>query len=294
MSMYTLALFEKYRASLIGLAYRITGSISEAEDITQDAFLKWNAADHASIQSPHAWLMKVVTRLSLDYLKSTKHKRESYVGPWLPEPYLADADTPADQHELDETITMALLVLLDRLSPAERASFILHDLFHFQFSEISHILDIKAASCRKLASRARVKIAQSSFSDNVSKAEHDKIVTAFFAAIKNGDVSQLVALLKDNVALHADGGGKAVAALQIIEGLDAVVNFLLKYVAPAYKAIAKSEKMSLRYVWFNGSDGFIIQAAKRTISAFNFLIIDNKIKTIHVLRNPDKLKYFEN
>ena len=176
--------FEAHRSKLIGLAYRITGSIAEAEDIAQETFLKWADADHKAIQSPYSWLVTVATRMALDHLKSARVQREAYIGPWLPEPLIADNETPENKHELDESITMALLVLLERLSPGERASFILHDLFHFNFDEVGEILDKTGGSCRKLASRAREKIDKDAVQYNPNKEDHLEIVSAFFGAVK--------------------------------------------------------------------------------------------------------------
>lgn len=292
MSSATSEIFAVYRSPLIGLAYRITGSITEAEDIIQETFLKWTKVDHKAIQSPYAWLTKVATRMSLDHLNSARVKRESYIGPWLPEPFIADNETPENEHELDESITMALLVLMEQLSPGERASFILHDLFHFNFDEIGEILDKTGTACRKLASRAREKIDKDSIQQMPSKEDHFKIVSAFIDAVKSGDLTELVLLLKENVILHADGGGKALAALRILEGLEAVADFLLEKVAPSFVAV-DSAGVLISHVWFNGSPGFVIRADAKPVSAFNFEIDNGMIKKIHALRNPEKLKIFD-
>lgn len=285
--------FETHRPKLVGLAYRITGSIAEAEDIAQETFLKWAAADHESIQSPYSWLMTVASRLALDHLKSARVRRESYVGPWLPEPFISDVETPEDERELDESITMALLILLEQLSPGERATFILHDLFHFDFAEVGEILGKTGTSCRKLASRARQKIDKDAMHHNPSKEDHMEIITAFFSAVKKGDMEELVTLLRDNVTLHADGGGKAIAAPEILKGLDTVAPFLLNVLTPAFQAV-DSREATMSHVWFNGAPGFVIWVDAKPVSAFNFELEDQKIKKIHALRNPDKLKFFDN
>lgn len=292
MSATTIDTFEAHRSRLIGLAYRITGSTSEAEDIAQETFLKWVDVDQKTIRSPSSWLMKVATRLALDHLKSAKVQRESYIGPWLPEPFIPDNKIPENEHELDESVTMALLVLLDQLSAAERAAFILHDLFHFNFEEIGEILDRTGASCRKLASRARQKIDKDRIKANPHKDEYLKIVSAFFTAVKNGSMSELVLLLRENVSLHADGGGKAAAASRILKGSDIVVKFLLKVVTKAFTKV-DSIDAAISYVWFNGTPGFVIWTDGQPESAFNFEIEEQTIKKIHVLRNPDKLKFFK-
>ena len=286
--------FEMNRSTLLSLAYRITGSIAEAEDIVQDAFIKWSHANHGTIQSPRSWLMTVVTRQAMDHLKSARVQRESYIGPWLPEPFInPDNKTPEVEHELDETITMALLVLLEQLTPGERASFILHDLFHYHFDEIARILNKTGASCRKLASRAREKIDKDALSQTLNKEDYIQIIDAFFEAVKKGDMAGLESLLRENVIMHTDGGGKAAAAVKLLEGLDTVAHFLIKVVSPNLSQTG-DEATSISNVWFNGTPGFVLWKDKKPVSAFNFAIKGNKIKSIYALRNPDKLKFFIN
>ncbi|MFV1983872.1 MAG: RNA polymerase sigma factor SigJ [Thiohalomonadales bacterium] len=293
MTTTTLDIFELHQSKLIGLAYRITGSIAEAEDITQETFLKWAATDQKKIQAPYSWLMKVATRMSLDHLKSARVQRESYIGPWLPEPFITDYKTPEAEHELDESITMALLVLLEQLAPGERAVFILHDLFHFNFDEIGEILDKSGTSCRKLASRARAKITRDKIQESSNKSVHKEIIAAFFNAVKKGDVNNLTSLLKDDVIIHVDDGGKAKAALKILKGQQTIATFLVNVVTPDFSGM-NSEEITNTYLWFNGSPGFVIRENSKPVSAFNFEIKNHKIKKIHVLRNPDKLKFFNN
>ena len=184
--------YETHKSKLIGIAYRIVGSVSESEDIVHETFIKWFDADHGAIRSPYLWLVTVTTRLSLDYLRKSSVKRQSYVGEWLPEPFIEDKDIPENEFELDESVTMALLILLDKLSPPERASFILHDLFCFNFDEIGEILNKSGMSCRKLASRARVRIEKDKVKHRPSGNEHRRVVSAFFNAVKNGDMNNLV------------------------------------------------------------------------------------------------------
>ncbi len=284
--------FETHRSKLIGLAYRITGSISEAEDIVQEAFLKWFSADHETIRSHYSWLITVTTRLSLDHLKSARVQRQSYIGPWLPEPFIADKETPEKGLELDESITMALLVLLEQLSPGERAAFILHDLFHFDFDEIGEILQKTSPSCRKLASRARGKIDTDTTDHRANKEEYFGVVSAFFDAVKNGNVPELVSLLQKNVAFHSDGGGKVPAALEILKGADTTAAFLMEKVRPSF-AEADMAETAITFTWFNGSPGFVVRINKKPVSAFNFEIENHTIKKIHALRNPDKLRLFD-
>lgn len=288
MSAGFLETYETYRSKLIGIAYRITGSVSESEDIAHETFIRWLDADHKTIELPYYWLVTVATRLALDHLKSARVKRQCYIGPWLPEPFIEDKDAPEHEHELDESVTMALLVVLEKLSPAERATFILHDLFHFSFEEIAGILEKTAASCRKLASRARKKVKTNQTQSRPTTEEQRAVISAFFNAIKHGNVENLVALLKDNVTFHADGGGKAVAALGILQGDGAIAKFLVDHITEDFS----NSNAQASSVWFNGSPGIVITAHGHTISAFNLELDEGKIKTIHALRNPDKLKFF--
>jgi RNA polymerase sigma-70 factor (ECF subfamily) len=304
MSATAIDAFKTHRSNLIGLVYRITGSRAEAEDIVQEIFIKWIDTDHQKINSARAWLMKIATRMALDYMKSASVKRVSYIGPWLPEPYIEENRSteqeleidkgnisPDKELELDESISMALLVLLEILSPAERASFILHDLFHFDFEEIGEILEKSESSCRKLASRARLKIGKDPIGAKQNTDEHIQMLTAFFNAIKNGDVTGLVALLKENVTLHPDGGGKAMASLEMVKGAVSVSEFLMEKVRPGFMA-SESTDVTIRMTWFNGSPGLIVRDRGTPVTAFNFEMEAGVIKNIHALRNPDKLRVF--
>lgn len=291
MSSTAVDIFETHRSNLIGLAYRITGSRVEAEDIVQETFLKWLRVDHEAIGSEHAWLMKVATRISLDYLKSAKVKRTSYIGPWLPEPFITDEKTPEKDLELDESISMALLVLLEQLSPAERASFILHDLFQYRFDEIGDILERTESACRKLASRARAKIDRKDLEAKHNKHKHLQMLTTFSEAVKNGDMTELVDLLKDDATFHSDGGGKATASHKVLQGSEVIAKFFLKVVRPDWLS-AKADKMTLNPTWFNGAPGMIVRQAGKPVTAFNFELEEGAIKSIHALRNPDKLRLF--
>lgn len=283
--------FEANRTRLTGLAYRMTGSQHEADDIVQETYLRWNDADHLAIRSAESWLATVATRLSLDHLKSAKVKRETYIGPWLPEPLVIDIPNPEQEVELDDSVTIALLLLLDKLSPGERAAYILHDLFNFGFDEIATMLDRSNDAVRKLASRARGRISQDRVRETLSRDKHEQIVEAFFDAVKQGELSNLVGLLSDNVTMHTDGGGKARAARKVLQGFDAVTHFLLNVVGPAITAPDESNELALGQ-WFNGAPGGLFSVGGNPASAFNFLIVDGAIRAIHVQRNPDKLTRF--
>lgn len=285
--------FECNRAKIIGLAYRITGSSHDADDIAQECFIKWMAADSVAIRSPRAWLLMVATRISLDYLKSARTRRKSYEGQWLPEPFIDYQKSPEEEHELDESLSMALLLLLEQLTLGERAAYILHDIFQYDFDEIGIVLEKTTGACRKLASRARKKISMGSVVfQKTDKEEHLQIISAFFKAVKKGELRELTTLLSDNVILTADGGGKAVAIGEILQGMDSVANFLLHVMSPN----PSGENMAIikkSIVWFNGAPGVVIWSGCQPVSAFNFEIGHRRIERINVLRNPDKLRFFK-
>ena len=288
----SLAQFQQSRPQLIGLVYRMTGSRQEAEDIVQEVFIKWQQANHAVIKSPQAWLTTIATRLAIDHLKSAQVSRQTYIGPWLPEPFVEEKQTPEAIHELDQSITTALMLLLEKLSPAERASFILHDIFNYGFDEIASIIDKNSVSCRKLASRARTKIVADKVIDKTRTEDYIKVAKAFFEALKLGELTSLVRVLKSDVAFHADGGGKAAAALKVISGAEQVAQFFMQVVAPHLRQ-QNSQQAKLTQTWFNGAPGFLLWLDDKPVTAFSFSIENGQIESIYALRNPDKLKFFK-
>jgi RNA polymerase sigma-70 factor, ECF subfamily len=284
-------LFGSHRSRLTGLAYRLTGSRQDAEDIVQETFLKWHHAEHKRIGSHPAWLTKVTTNLALDYLKSARNQREHYVGPWLPEPYIEKGENPDSQYELDQSISIALMLTLERLSPAERAAFVLHDVFQYSFNDLAGILDKSVPACRKLASRARDNIQHKKQPNSADRRELEQLSSAFFDAIRQGDVDGLQGLFQEQVAFHADGGGKAQAALEVITGKDRVAAFLIDKVYTDL-ALAASGDITLTSTWFNGAPGYVLSLKQTPVSAFGFDADQGLISKIYAIRNPDKLRYF--
>ena len=282
------ALFKKHRDRLFGLAYRMTGSVSDAEDLVQETFVKWLAIDKKDIDSAEAWLIRVITNLALDTLKSARVKRRAYIGPWLPEPLIADPAQPERDLVLDESVTMALMVVLERLTPAERAVYILHDLFRFSFDEVAALLGKTNASCRQLASRARKKMGPPPQAAKVAKPDFFRVVPAFWNAVKLGDFSSLSQILKEDVVLQTDGGGKAIAARKPIHGVAAVAKFLVKVLQPVFAA-KEAAGFRVCRLWFNGAPGWVLYEHAIPRSAFSFQLVNGRIQGIHVLRNPDKL-----
>ena len=277
---------------LLGLAYRITGCRSEAEDILHDVFIKWAQADKHTMVYPKQWLTKVTTNLAFDLLKSARVQRESYIGPWLPEPYFEHSNSPDDEMALDQSISVALMLLLEKLNPGERISFILHDLFHFSFEEIAGFVGASAVACRQQASRARSKLSQEQSRKVVTQGEHKRFTLAFFKAVKQGNVNQLRDMLKDDVVLFSDGGGKVEAAPFPIVGSNTVAQFLHRYVQPDF-ANVDSGISSMRLIVFNGSPGLLLSVNGIITTALQIEVVDDNIQNIYAHRNPDKLKIFE-
>src|SRR5579872_1474630 len=214
-----------HRGRLTGLAYRMLGSRADAEDIVQDAYLRWHAVDRAAVEEPRRYLGTVVTRLCLDRMKSAQARREVYVGQWLPEPVIDESFDDGSAGDLAHDISVALMLVLERLSPLERASFLLHDVFGLDFAEVARALGRGEAACRQLAARARAHIEAGRPRFDASPEEGRRLATAFQAAAASADTQALVQLLADDAVLYTDGGGKRAAALNPIHGADKIVRF---------------------------------------------------------------------
>jgi RNA polymerase sigma-70 factor (ECF subfamily) len=216
--------FNEYRPLLISIAYRMLGTSMDAEDIVQEAFLRWQQSPDTEIQSPKAYLSSIVTRLSIDHLRSAQVQRESYIGPWLPEPLLSERTiTFLDTAILAESLSMAFLVLLESLSPIERAVFLLRKVFDFEYNEIAHIVDKSEANCRQIVKRAQDYIESRRPRFDVQPEQRDRLLMQFMQTCMSGDFDGLLNLLSDDITLWSDGGGKASAALNVIKGPEKVV-----------------------------------------------------------------------
>ena len=273
------AAFEPIRPRLIRVAYRMLGSVADAEDVVQEAFIRWLKAERNEVREPEGFLIRTVTRLCLDVLKSARRRRETYVGPWLPEPVVeAEADM------LDDDVTLPLLLALERLSPLERAAFILHDVFGVGFAEIGETIGKDAAACRQLASRARTNVRAVRPRFPLPQERSLAIAEAFFTASRSGDMSALQSLLAADVVVVADGGGKRPAAGQPVIGLEAVMAL---HAGLAQMFAAKGSSI-VRYGIINGLPGFISEESDGWQTTA-LLIEDGHIKGIYIVRNPDKL-----
>ncbi len=271
--------FDPLRPRLARMAYRRLGSVADAEDAVQDAFLRWLAVDRAGVAGPEAYLRRVVTRICLDVLKSAKRQRETYIGPWLPEPVVETADDDVDD------VTLPLMMALERLSPLERAAFLLHDVFGVAFDEVAETIGRDPAACRQLASRARAHVRAARPRFPVAKARGLEIAAAFFAASRDGDMQALRALLADDVVHYSDGGGKRPAAKRALVGLDDVMQF---HEALARRFPDRNPRL-LRYGLVNGLPGYVTM--ERDGLQTTALAIENgRIVAVYVMRNPDKLR----
>jgi len=279
--------FEAHRRALTGLAYRMLGSRAEAEDVVQDAYLRWHAADHARIEEPRRYLGTVVTRLCLDRMKSAKARREIYVGQWLPEPVVDEALDAEAAGDLAHDLSVALMLVLERLSPLERASFLLHDVFGLDFAEVGRALDRSEATCRQLAARARARIEEGRPRFRATQEEGRRLASAFMAAAQAGDLQALADLLTQDAVLYSDGGGKRAAALNPIYGPDKIVRFI-EAVARKNTGLAASQ---VRPATVNGLAGFVVREADGLIDTMAFETRDGRVAAIYIVRNPEKLRH---
>jgi RNA polymerase sigma-70 factor, ECF subfamily len=279
--------FESHRRALTGLAYRMLGSRAEAEDVVQDAYLRWHQADHAAIREPRHYLGTVVTRLCLDRMKSARARREVYVGPWLPEPLVDEALDADASGDLAHDLSVALMLLLERLSPLERASFLLHDVFGLDFTEVARALDRGEAACRQLAARARAHIEEGRPRFPASREEGVRLATAFVAAAQSGDAAVLAKLLAQDAVLYSDGGGRRAAALNPIYGADKILRFLIG-IARKNPALPGAQ---WRSATVNGLAGFVLREGDGEIDTIAFEHREGQIAAIYVVRNPEKLRH---
>ncbi len=275
-------ILSELRPHLVRLAYRMLGSVADAEDIVQDAWLRWLATDHASVREPAAFLRTVVARLCLNELKSARRRRESYVGSWLPEPIF----DPEDGDAADD-VTLPLMLALERLSPLERAAFLLHDVFGMDFDDVSSAIDREAAACRKLASRARAHIAEARPRFAVGREQGLKLATAFFTASRTGDMSALRALLSEDVVVYADGGGKVPTSRRPHIGLAAV---MLLHEQLTHVFSTQPSRL-IRYAAIDGLPGFLTIEGGNVVQTTALHIEQEKVVAIYCTRNPDKLRH---
>ncbi len=278
--------FSRHRPHLLAVAYRFLGSVSEAEDIVQDAYLRWAATDTASIDNPRAFLTRVTARLCLDHLKSARVRREHYVGPWLPEPLVSlEGSDQTDEPAARDDVSHALLLALERLSPLERAAFVLHDLFGQDFDEVAATLQRSPAACRQLATRARRHVRSDRPRFRVPRHEGARLVDAFLEAARSGDLAGLTGLLAADAVLLSDSGGKVRAARREVLGASRIAllfTSLTRRHGPPQSALP---------VIVNGVPGLLMQDSAGLLQTLAFDVRDGRIQALYLMRNPEKLRH---
>ena len=281
---------QELRRLLFSIAYRMVGSVSEAEDIVQETFLRFHRAvrEGAQVESPKAYLSAVTTRLAVNHLRSARVRRERYVGTWLPEPLLTDTAEDAAQHaETADSVSMAFLVLLESLSPVERAVFLLREVFGYGYDEIAGVVDKTEDNCRQLAARARRHVEARRPRFEASRQQRDELARRFFAAVKDGDTEGLVGVLAADAVMYGDGGGKAPALATPIHGRQRVARLLL-----GLGRQARRQGVDLRVAAINGQPGALaLDPDGRLLGALCLDIADGQVQTVRSIVNPDKLRH---
>ncbi|MEU9667587.1 RNA polymerase sigma-70 factor [Streptomyces bobili] len=280
--------FEEHRSFLLGVAYRMLGRVADAEDVVQDAWLRWAAADRGDVREPRAYLVRVVTRLALDRLARIKARNEAYVGPWLPEPYVTDfGDTVQDTAEravLADSVSLAVLVVLESLSPLERAVFVLREAFGYPHADIAAVLDRSESAVRQLAGRARRHVDERRPRYDVDPVQRRELTERFLAAAAEGDLAGLLDLLAPDVRLVGDSGGKSKAPLRVLESADHVGRFL---VGVTRKSVFD---LTVRVLELNGGPAVLVLSGGKPDSVLQLDVADGRVQTVYAVRNPDKLR----
>lgn len=285
-----LEIFRQHRSLLFSIAYRMLGTVADAEDMVQDTFLRWQVASLDDIQSPRAFLVTIVSRQCIKYLQSARVQREEYVGEWLPEPVLTGPDgDPSAAMEIDESLSIGFLILLERLTPTERAVFLLREIFEYEYAEIAEITHLTESNCRQILRRARHHISEGRPRFDPSPREHDELLERFLGATVSGDMDGLIALLSKDIVLHTDGGGKANALPQPIYGPANVARLLIM----ALKKFAP-ENVLIRRTQINGQPGILGYSDGIAQTALTLNIVDGRIRNIYIVRNPEKLTRLPN
>ena len=279
-------IFNEHRRLLFSLAYRMLGVVADAEDMVQETFLRWQAAGEEEIKAPRAYLSTITTNLCINYLQSARVKREEYIGPWLPEPLITDeSQDPMRNANMADSLSMAFMILLESLTPLERACFLLREVFDYDYEEIARMTGKSEANCRQMVSRARLHIRERRPRFDVSNETRSRLTTQFMKACASGDLQGLMSLLAEDATLMSDGGGQVTAARKPIHGADHVARFLtglVNKVGPSH--------LTVRPVEVNGQPGFITYLYGRLQNVLALDIADNRIRGVYIVVNPDKLR----
>jgi RNA polymerase sigma-70 factor (ECF subfamily) len=282
-----LATFDQYRSLLFSIAYRMLGSVADAEDMLQETFIRWQQETEENIRSPRAFLVTIISRLCINHLQSARVQREEYVGQWLPEPLVTDPGSdPFGIIKVDESLSMAFLVLLERLTPIERAVFLLREVFEYEYSEIAAVLGQSEVNCRQILRRARQHVSALRPRFKVSEQKQTDLLQQFLEAVATGETEELVALLSKDVVLHSDGGGKAIAVPNLVRGADKVARGILGALS---RLVPKT--LVRRLVHINGGPGLVNYLNGKPHSVLTLNAVDGRIQTIFIVTNPEKLSH---
>jgi RNA polymerase sigma-70 factor (ECF subfamily) len=280
--------FQEHRPLLFSIAYRMMGSVSDAEDIVQETYLRWQRQSMDAIQSARAWLVSTATRLCIDELRSARKRREEYVGVWLPEPLVGNLPGSGGSDNtaaLADSLSTAFLVLLETLSPKERAVFLLREVFEYDYREIAQMVDASEASCRQMVHRAKDHVASRQTRFDSNPAHHERLVQQFLAACRQGNTDGLLALLAEDAVLHSDGGGNVAAAPHPIIGDKRVARFLVG-VNKINRGVVET-----RFAAINSAPGVLVWSNGQLIQTMSLEIVDGRVRALYIIRNPDKLKH---
>ncbi|MBX3740950.1 MAG: RNA polymerase sigma-70 factor [Akkermansiaceae bacterium] len=274
---------EECRALLFSIAYRMLGRVAEAEDMVQETYLRWHRLeDTSTIREPKAWLTTALTRLCIDQMRSARRQREEYVGTWLPEPIIGENDgSPVD---LADSLGTAFMMMLEELSPVERAVFLLREAFGHDYDAIAEIVGKSAANCRQMVSRAKTRLSRAEEAQPTATEEAERLVKEFIQATQTGELTELIAMLTEDAVLYSDGGGKVRAAILPIHGPDKIGRMFI-----GLRRFHPDSPPPARFVRINGSPGVIIRGGDGNLSAMTFAFGGGKLKAIYIVRNPDKL-----
>ena len=287
--MNEVATFEQHRSLLFAIAYRMLGGVAEAEDMVQETFLRWCRQAGEEIESAKALLTTIITRLCIDHLKSARHQREQYVGVWLPEPLLdSDENDPAKAAELADSLTNAFMLLVETLSPVERAVFLLHEVFDYDYSEVSEIVGKSEANCRQMAVRARAHLAARRPRFDADAEHAEQLLNRFLLASHQGDSRALLDLLTEDAAIYSDGGGKVTASRSPIRGAERVARFFVN-IRRLYRRVQAD--IQVRLTTINAEPGLLVFLNGNLEQSMTFEVADDRIRAVYIVRNPDKLKH---
>ena len=281
--------FTTYQSLLFSIAYRMLGRVTEAEDMVQETWLRWQKQDAAAMDSPRAWLISAVTRLCIDQLRSARREREKYYGVWLPEPVIDDrAQAPDQASALADSLSMAFMMMLETLPPAERAVFLLREVFDYEYVSIASIVEKSESACRQIVHRVKGRLADSSTVSKPPTAQARRLAEKFLEATLSGEMQDLLALLRDDATLYADGGGRVHAVGRPLLSADRIARFFI-----GIRRYRAAEEVELRFTTLNGRPGALMLSGGRIFNAVSFACEGDRISTIYIVRNPDKLQHLQ-